>query len=232
MKILDFCRQERPRERLTSSGVAALSNAELLALILRTGYLETNALDMGRMLLKESDGSLVTMSGFSMDRLMALEGIGPGKASSILAAFELGKRCCSEPSEISKVSLKSPYMVFSIMNPSMKGLSHEELWALFLNNANYLTGKLLLCSGGISAVSVDVRKLVVSAMEKKATSVILVHNHPSGNPRPGKEDISCTDMMRQALKTFDIALLDHVIISDDSFYSFSEGLSDRRRISP
>jgi len=225
MKILDLCEEERPREKLLAGGPKALSNAELIALVLRTGFGSDNALDLGQRIMKAADGSLVKLSEMSVQRLCDIYGVGTGKAAGVLAALELGRRCCSETPTLEKISLTGPEMVYRMMGPLLKGLSHEELWALLLNNANYVTAKIKLCSGGLSAVSMDSRNLLMKALDNKATAVILIHNHPSGSPHPGKEDIACTDTVRKALKNFDIALLDHIIICDDCYYSFSDGLA-------
>ena len=154
--------------------------------------------------------------------VMAMDGIGKGRYSSIAAAFELGKRCCLEDPGIDKVPLRDPAAVFKIMLPRLKGLDHEEFWILFLNRANYLIHKELLSLGGLSATVVDTRLVVRKALDKRATGILMVHNHPSGDPRPGQEDIEQTAVMKKAASSFDIRLFDHIIICDDRYFSFAD----------
>ena len=138
------------------------------------------------------------------------------------AAFELGRRFQSERCWEGKETIDGADKVFAIMSPLLKGLTHEQLWVLFLNRANYLIGKEMLSRGGMSATVIDQKMVIIRAMEKKASSVIIVHNHPSGNPRPGMEDLKQTQRLREALKNVDLTLTDHVIICDDGYYSIAQ----------
>lgn len=222
MKIKELGMDDRPREKMAEKGLGALSNAELIATMVRTGSRKDNAVDISRMLLRSAGGSLVTLSGMSVKQMCRTAGIGPGKAASVVAAFELGRRCAVESSTIDKVSITDPAMIYRHMLHLMKGLAHEECWVIYLNRANYILGKERLSSGGTSSTVIDVKMIIKNALEMLASGIILVHNHPSGNPQPGACDIKQTGILKKAAETFDISLLDHIIIADDRFYSFAE----------
>lgn len=223
MRIKELCEDERPREKMLEKGAAALSKAELLAIMIRTGTGRKNAIEIAHELLREADGSLTAASSMSIERLCSIEGLGPSKAVTIMSALELGKRFMEEASAVmDSPQVTSPQKVFEIMLPSMKGKTHEECWIIYLNRSNRIIGKERISSGGITETTVDNRVLVRRALEKNACSVILVHNHPSGDPTPGKADISATISLRNALRTCDISLVDHVVVSDDRFYSFAD----------
>ena len=159
-----------------------------------------------------------------MDRagITAMDGIGSGRYASIAAAFELGRRCCLEDPGVEKVPLTDPRMVFRLMTPKLRGLDHEEFWVIFLNRANYVIHKEMISLGGMSSTVVDPRLVIRKALDKRACGIILVHNHPSGNPRPGQNDLEQTAAIKKAAETFNISLLDHVIICDDMYFCFSE----------
>lgn len=222
MKIKELGMDDRPREKMAEKGLGALSNAELIATMVRTGSRKDNAVDISRMLLRSAGDSLVTLSGMSVKQMCRTAGIGPGKAASVVAAFELGRRCAVESSTIDKVSITDPAMIYRHMLHLMKGLAHEECWVIYLNRANYILGKERLSSGGTSSTVIDVKMIIKNALEMLASGIILVHNHPSGNPQPGSCDIKQTGILKKAAETFDISLLDHIIIADDRFYSFAE----------
>ena len=222
MKIKELGMDDRPREKMAEKGLGALSNAELIATMVRTGSRRDNAVDISRMLLRSAGDSLITLSGMSVKQMCRTAGIGPGKAASVVAAFELGRRCAVESSTIDKVSITDPAMIYRHMLHLMKGLAHEECWVIYLNRANYILGKERLSSGGTSSTVIDVKMIIKNALEMLASGIILVHNHPSGNPQPGSCDIKQTGILKKAAETFDISLLDHIIIADDRFYSFAE----------
>ncbi len=222
MKIKDLGEDERPVEKMLAKGPGALSNAELLAILLRSGSSGLNAMDTSRLLLAKADGKLSGLASLSSEGLRSVPGIGDMKASSVMAAFELGRRFWQEGSGLSKVSVTGPGVIFRTMRPVLMGLDHEECWILYLNRANYLTGREMLSRGGRSATVIDIKMTVSRAIEKKAEGVVLVHNHPSGNPVPGEADIRETRLLKKALESVDISLVDHVVVSDDSFFSFAD----------
>ena len=222
MKIKDLFRDERPRERLLKNGAESLSNVELLAILLRTGTRKMNAIELARQLLEDSDGKIGGIASMSIDKLLKLSGVGPAKAAALAASFELGRRCAIENINTKRRSIASPAAVYRLMIPHMKTLDHEECWVLYLNRANHLIGKEMMSSGGLESTIMDCKSIVRRALEKKASGLILVHNHPSGSPLPGMADIKQTQSLKNALKTCDISLIDHVVIAESSYYSFAD----------
>ncbi len=222
MKMKDLCESERPREKMMMRGPQSLSDGELLAVLLRGGTRRESALELSQRLLKLTDGRLSGLFNLSAEKMCSLPGIGLAKAASVLAAFELGKRFLSEASSVDKKPVLTSRMVFDIMLPLLKGLRHEECWILLLNDSSYLTSKVKLTSGGGRSTVIDVRQVVRYALDRSASGIILVHNHPSGNPRPSDADISHTGALRKAAEACGVDLLDHVVICDDCFFSFSE----------
>ena len=228
MKIKELHASERPRERMLSQGAEALGNGELLAIILRNGNRDESAIDLSMKLILMCDGHLSELFNISPSRMMSIPGIGPCKAASVLAAFELGKRFLREESAVLRKPIVNGRMVYDHMLPYLKGLGHEECWLMLLNDSNYIIGKRKLTTGGGSSTVIDPSQAVRYALEKGATGMILIHNHPAGNPNPSKADINMTDRLRKAAGACGIALHDHVIVCDDSFFSFEEGAARSR----
>lgn len=222
MKLKELCVDERPREKMLSKGAAAMSNAELLAILIGSGTQKENVLEVANRLLAANDGRLSTIAGMDAGRMKEIGGIGSVRYTAIAAAFELGKRCCLEDPGIEKTPLTDADFVFRMMIPHLKGLGHEEFWIILLNRANYIIHKKMISLGGLSSTIVDPKLVVRMALDKRASAMIMVHNHPSGNPRPGHSDIVETERMKKAAGTFDISLLDHIIICDDSYFSFAD----------
>lgn len=222
MKMLDLCADDRPREKMLERGASALSNAELLAILLRTGTGRMNVVEIAQTILRRAEGSLDVLAGMSADVLCETDGIGPGKAVTLVAAFELGRRWFAEEGAGRRVRLSNPETVFRMMYPLLRNLDIEECWAIYLNNNNYCISKERLSVGGENSTVLDSKVLVRRALEKKAAGVILVHNHPSGNALPSTADIDRTRAIRNALKACDMSLVDHVIIGSRSCYSFSD----------
>ena len=222
MKIKELCVDERPREKMLSKGPGAMTNAELLAILIGSGTSKVNVLEVANRLLARADGKLSGIAAMDPCEVTAMDGIGKVRYSSIAAAFELGKRSCLEDPGIEKVPVCSPWMVYRLMLPHLKGLAHEELWIILLNRANYILHKEMVSLGGTSSTVVDPKLVVKKALDRHACGIIMVHNHPSGNPRPGREDLAQTGLLKKAAATFDMSLLDHIIICDDRFYSFSD----------
>ena len=222
MRIKELCADERPREKMLSKGPGALSDAELLALLIGSGTRKGNVLEVANRLLSAAEGRLSRLSRMDPVEVMAMDGIGPGRYASIASGLELGKRCFMENPGVVKTPMSDPSVVYKLMLPRLKGLDHEEFWVLFLTRANYLIHKEMLSLGGLSATVVDPRLVMRKALEKRACGIILVHNHPSGNPMPGDEDLKRTAALKKASDTFDISLLDHIIVCDDRFFSFAD----------
>ena len=222
MRIKELCADERPREKMFSKGAGAMSNAELLAILIGSGTKKENVLEVANRLLASAGGKLSQIAAMDRAGITAMDGIGSGRYASIAAAFELGRRCCLEDPGVEKVPLTDPRMVFRLMTPKLRGLDHEEFWVIFLNRANYVIHKEMISLGGMSSTVVDPRLVIRKALDKRACGIILVHNHPSGNPRPGQNDLEQTAAIKKAAETFNISLLDHVIICDDMYFCFSE----------
>ncbi|MGI5846602.1 MAG: RadC family protein [Candidatus Cryptobacteroides sp.] len=222
MKIKDLCAEERPREKMFAKGVDALSNAELLAILIGSGTGSENVLEVANKLLSSTEGKLAGLASMDAVQMRLVKGIGPNRYATIAAALELGKRYCLEDPGIEKVSMTSAEMIYRIMIPRLKNLDHEECWIIFLNRANYILHKERMSIGGTSATIMDTRLIVKKALDKRACGIILVHNHPSGNPRPGRNDLAQTEMLKKAADTFDISLMDHIIVCNDRFFSFAE----------
>lgn len=211
-----------PREKMLERGPSSLGNDELLAILLRTGSRGESVLKLARRLLDLGDGRLDNLFNMSLSRLQREPGIGPGKATGVLAALELGRRFFREESGGERKSVNSPRMVYDIMVPELKGLPHEECWVVFLNSHNYLLGKMQLSKGGGCSTIIDVALVVKAALDRSASALVLVHNHPSGDPEPSMADMKETESLHDACKTLNMALMDHIIFCDGCFYSFSE----------
>ena len=220
MKLKEMNLEDRPRERLVSKGPGALGNAELMAILLRTGGGGLNVLETAQALLA-SAGSLSGLSAMSLEKMKEIRGIGVDKAVTISAAFELGRRFAGEKAE-SPAQVTSAKQIHGIMQPIMKGLDHEECWVFYLNRANRIIFKEKLTTGGQASTVMDTGIIIRKALEKKALGLILCHNHPSGSPIPGNADIRQTEALKKAADTFGISLIDHVIVCDSCYYSFTD----------
>ena len=222
MKLKELCADERPREKMLDKGASSLSNAELLAIMLRTGTGRNNVLEVAQTLLRRVDGRLDDLAAMSVEVLCETTGVGPSKAVTLAAAFELGRRWFSEEGVAKRSKVSSPKDVFRMMYPLLKGLEYEECWAVYLNNANQCLGKDRLSTGGVDSTVLDSKILIRRACEKKATGVILAHNHPSCSAMPSVADINRTKSIRSALKACEMSLVDHVVIGSRNYYSFSD----------
>ena len=222
--IKDWALEDRPREKLLSKGMTSLSNAELLAILIRSGGPEASAVELARQILKEAGNNLQELGRRSVSDLVKHNGMGPVKAITIVAALELGRR--RKKSELrDKVRISGSQDVYALFQPLIADLSHEEFWVLLLNRSNRVIDNIRISQGGISGTVIDVRLILKNALDRLASSLILCHNHPSGNLKPSEADIKITSKITHAGKTMDIQLLDHIIIADNSYFSFSdEGL--------
>lgn len=219
--IKEWQKDERPREKMIRLGAGAIDNTELLAILLRTGNNTETAVDLARRLLTETGNSLNKLYGLSLAQLTKINGVGSAKALTILAAFELASRLQAEmPEENPQISTSAS--VAKIIAPALKHLPHEECWIMYLNRANRMIAKERVSIGGVSSTVLDIKIIIKKAVEKLASSIIVIHNHPSGNPYPGKQDEMQTKYLKEAASIFDISLLDHIIIAADKYYSFSD----------
>ncbi|MEN6618274.1 MAG: DNA repair protein RadC [Rikenellaceae bacterium] len=221
LSIKQWQEEERPREKLRIKGAGALSDAELIAIILGSGSREETAVDIARNLISSNGNSLRELSKLPIERLTERKGIGSSKAIAIAAIFEIAKRFSSTEIK-SLMQIQSSAYAVKIISPMLRDLSHEECWVMYLNRANKLISKERLSIGGVSATVVDVKIVIKNALEKLASSLILIHNHPSGNPKPGENDKVQTRLLKDAAALFDISLLDHLIIAGDEYFSFAD----------
>ena len=223
MNIKDLPTDERPRERMIEQGAAALSPAELLAILIGSGNTEESAVQLMQRLLTDCGGSLKALGKLSLNDLTKnYKGLGPAKAVTILAACELGRRRMMEVAD-EKRYIKSSVDLYNLMYPRMRDLAHEESYALYLRADNSLEGTPFLVSkGGLTSTSVDVRLVLREALIRQAPTLALAHNHPSGNTRPSRDDDQLTERLQHACQLMNVRLLDHIIVTDGDYYSYRE----------
>ena len=222
--ITEWALSERPREKFIERGAESLSNAELLAILIRAGNRDENAIDLARKILAGADNSLGNLKKFSYNDYSKFKGIGTGKALSIMAAFELGRRSEMEQPQFYP-GIHSSEMAASILIPMLRDLPHEECWLLHLNKSNKLIHKERLSKGGLDSTVVDIRLIIRNCMEKRSCHIVLAHNHPSGNCKPGASDKAMTEKLKKGALMCDIELVDHIIVAGNEYFSFAdEGL--------
>ena len=222
--ITNWSEDDKPREKLMLKGKSVLSDAELIAILIGSGSRNESAVDLSKRILASVDHNLNALGKVSLSQLMQFKGIGEAKAISIIAALELGRRRRAEDIvELKKVT--SSKIIFEIMQPIIGELPHEEFWIIYLNNSNKVISKSQLSKGGITGTLVDVRLVFKTALELGATGLILCHNHPSGALVPSDADKQITRKLKLAGDSLEIKVLDHVIITETSYYSFvDEGI--------
>ena len=224
MTIKSWALDDRPREKLLTKGKAVLSDAELIAILIGSGNREESAVALSKRILKSIDGNINELAKLSVEKLTSFKGIGEAKAIAIITALELGKRRQMEIA-LEKPKITSSKAVFNLMQPIIGDLEHEEFWVLFLNNSNKVLTKNQISKGGITATIVDVRLLFKKALEFASVGIIVCHNHPSGKLEPSNADKQLTQKIKKAGDTLDIKLLDHLIITEKTYFSFAdEGL--------
>lgn len=219
--IKQWSEEDRPREKMLAKGKEALTDAELLAILIGSGSRNESAVSLSRRILAANQQQLGALSTKSIHELMKFNGIGEAKAITIVAALELGRRK-RETSMAVLQKIKSSQSVFDCMQPLLGVLMHEEFWILYLNNSNVILQKFQLSKGGITGTLVDVRLLFKKAISLSAVAVVLVHNHPSGSLTPSAADKSITQKVKTAGEGLDIKILDHVIITEKAYFSFAD----------
>ena len=216
--------EERPREKVIANGVQYLSDSELLAILLGSGTRNMTAVELARQVLHKSGNSLHELGRQHISDLVAIKGIGPAKAIILLAAMELGRRR-DATQQTERIPVKSSDTVFKLFHPILGDLDHEEFWLLMLNRANRVLGRFKVSQGGLSGTVIDTRIILKKALDNLASSIVVCHNHPSGNNQPSDADVKITEKLKKAAEMLEIKLLDHVIIADKSYFSFAdEGL--------
>lgn len=219
--IRSWSEDDRPREKLMSKGKSALSDAELLAILIGSGSRNETAVGLSQRILISAGNNLNALGKLSLQQLMLFKGIGEAKAIAIAAAMELGRRRRAEDSiELTKIT--SSKIIFQLMQPLIGELPHEEFWVIYLNNSNKIVHKCQLSKGGITGTVVDVRIAFKLAFEYNATAMILCHNHPSGTLQASDADRQITRKMKRAGENLDIKVLDHIIVTETAYFSFSD----------
>ncbi len=224
MSLKFLAEDDRPREKLMLKGKQALSDSELLAIIMGSGSRNESAVELARRILDSVENSWHRLSLLGINELTKFKGVGEAKAISIITALEIGRRKASQeiPEFVKIKDSKDSYRLFA---PWLSDLHTEEFWAAFLNNSNKVVHSCQLTSGGIAMALVDSRVLFRKAFENYATGIIIAHNHPSGSLKPSQEDLNITKHIRQGGEYLNIKLLDHLIITQNSYFSFAdEGL--------
>jgi DNA repair protein RadC len=214
---------DRPREKLAKQGRHSLSDAELIAIILRLGNRSETAIQLAQRMLSEHQNNINQLAKLSLSDLKKYKGVGSVKAVTIAAAFELGRRR-RESEILDKPKITSSNVAYQILQKRLSDLPHEEFWILILNRANQVIREEYLSKGGISGTVVDIRLICKAAIEHNACGLVIGHNHPSGQTMPSEQDKQITKKLKEALKTFEIILLDHLIIGDQKYFSFADEL--------
>lgn len=224
LSIKAWAEADRPREKLLEKGKAALSDAELVAILISSGNDEESAVELSRRILQAVNNDLNELGKLTVADLTKFRGIGEAKAISIIAALELGRRRKSSDTT-QKVRISASAQAYEELYPMVADLPHEEFWLLLLNRANQVLKKVNVSKGGVSQTTVDAKVVFKAAVDNVASYVILCHNHPSGNLKPSEADIKLTKNLVEAGKTLDIPVLDHIIIAEKKYFSFlDEGL--------
>ncbi|CAN5310769.1 DNA repair protein RadC [soil metagenome] len=219
--IKAWAEEDRPREKLMGKGRHVLTEAELIAILIGSGSRDETAVELSRRILASVGNNLNDLGKLSINELIKFKGIGEAKAISVMAALELGRR--RKESEVQKKDkIITSKDVYDIMHPVLIDLPHEEFWLLILNRANLVLKKELISRGGVSGTVVDTKIIFKAAIESYASSIIICHNHPSGNLKPSEADIRITKNIKDAGKLMDIPLLDHLIVTENGFYSFAD----------
>ncbi|MDQ2720131.1 MAG: DNA repair protein RadC [Bacteroidota bacterium] len=219
--IKNWAIDDRPREKLLTKGRESLSDSELVAILINTGSRKSSAVDLAKAVLEKGKNNLDELGKLSVKDMLTIPGIGEAKAITIIAALELGRRRQSSPL-LDKSRVRSSKELADFLKASLKDYSHEVFAVVFLNRANKVNHFEVLSSGGLTHTIVDPRIIFKRALEVKATSIVLCHNHPSGNLRPSKQDEELTEKLKNAGKLIDIQVVDHLIVSDEGHYSFAD----------
>ncbi|MBP6576853.1 MAG: DNA repair protein RadC [Chryseobacterium sp.] len=221
MNLKSLAEDDRPREKFLLKGKSAVSDSELLAIIMGSGNREESAVELARRILNSVENNWHRLSLLSIKDLTKFKGVGEAKAISIATALEIGNRK-SQQEVLERQQISSSKDAFEILQPHLSDLQTEEFWAIFLNHQNKILYKTCLFRGGIASSVADVRVVFKTALEHFSTQIIVAHNHPAGSLKPSKEDINITQKIKDAGKLLDIDLLDHLILTQNKYYSFKD----------
>jgi len=224
MPIRLWAEDDRPREKLIRQGKNVLSDAELIAILLRSGTSTHSAVDLAKILLAGAQNNLIELSKLGLPDLISIKGIGEAKALSVIAALELGRRRRGADVLV-KSKVNASKDAFELIQVELAEMPHEEFWIIMLSRSNQLIRKIAVSKGGMAGTVVDPKKIFKTALQHSAASIILCHNHPSGSVQPSEADIKITKKIREGGALLDIAVLDHIIVGEERYFSFAdEGL--------
>ncbi len=219
--INQWAEEDRPREKMLLKGKSALSNAELIALLIGSGNNDESAVQLAQRMLDSTSNNLIEFSKLSIEELSRFKGMGKAKAISIIAALELGKRRIAER-VMQQVKINSSRDIYDLLLPDLTDNYYEAFFVVLLDRANKVIRKLNISRGGVSGTVVDPKKIFKLALDHNASSIILAHNHPSNNLKPSDNDIRLTKKLQEAGKALEIPVLDHLIVGNDNYYSFAD----------
>lgn len=223
-KVKDMAEDDQPREKAKKFGISSLSNADLFAIILRTGTRGYPITDLCRDLMKMNNNLIMNLERRSREEIMEINGVGELKALQIEAVMEIVRRYSRE-SVGDRVRITGSVDIYNLMKPEIANLPHEEIWIIFLNRMNMVTGRMRISQGSAVATVFDIKKIIKSALLAQAEAVALCHNHPSGNVKPSGQDDNITRKLAQACKTIDLRVLDHIIVTTEGYYSYHDNSS-------
>ena len=219
--IKNWAIDDRPREKLLLKGAVCLSDSELIAILINNGYKEKSAVDIAKEILQMGNNNLNELGKFSLQKYQQIKGIGLAKAITIMAAIELGRRRNKNPF-LEKKTFRKSEDIADFVRMNIKDYLHEVFGVIYLNQSNKVNHFEIISIGGITGTVVDNRIILKKALEESATSIVLFHNHPSGNLKPSKADEQVTQKIKEAAKYHDIAVIDHLIVSEEGYFSFSD----------
>lgn len=221
LSIKNWSAEDRPREKMLQKGIDTLSNSELIAILIGSGTRTETAVDVAKRILQLADNNLNELGKLKISDFQKVKGIGEAKAINVMAALELGRRR-KLAEGIEKAQITSSKDVFDIFHPILADLPHEEFWVVYMNKGNRVIAKERISVGGVAGTVFDLKIIAHKGISLLASSVIMCHNHPSGNTKPSKEDKAITQKMFEAGKILEINMLDHIIITDNAYFSFAD----------
>lgn len=221
LAITQWAEEDRPREKLQLKGKGALSDAELLAIILGSGSGDESAVDLAKRLLRSVNNNLIELGKLDIETLKRFKGIGDAKAISVIAAMELGRRRQAE-NVLQQAIVKTSVQAYEVLLPYLADLPYEVFMILLLNRRNQLMKAVQISTGGVSGTIVDVRIILKEAIQNLSSGIVLAHNHPSGSLQPSNEDLKITRKLKEGCKLMDILLIDHIIVGNQRYYSFAD----------
>ena len=221
LTITQLSVDDRPREKMMMHGARALSNAELLAILIGSGNVEETAIELSQRILNDADNNFNRLGKYDLKELMSYKGIGEAKAITIMAAMELGRRR-REDEMPERPVLNTSQKVYDYMRQRLVDLPHEEFWAILLNRAGRVIDTVMVSKGGTAATTVDVKIILKAAIQSLASAIVLCHNHPSGACKPSREDEQSTHRVKEAAQLMSISVVDHIIVCENNYYSFAD----------